>query len=231
MGLIKYIAPAAEISGTIGGVTYARTHDAKIARSWRAPVNKRRDRQLAIRVALSAAASAWFDKCTQVQRDGWDTYAATCTFTNPLGEDYEITGFNMFVRSHSAWGIWSLGTQVPPVAEPLAPPPTTGFPPTHTTSNSFVHFNGTLTILSIAPVLVAGQWQLTTINHWIKASRRYPKAPVITKTAVSVYPATIQTFPAPLPGAPGDQRAIYTWRFWDTDNRLSKPVLETLLSV
>ena len=45
----------------------------------------------------------WSNTLTQVQRDGWEVYAAAITRQNKLGSQIKLTGFNHFMRSNTAY--------------------------------------------------------------------------------------------------------------------------------
>lgn len=220
MALIKYIAPAAELSGSVGGVTYARVHGAKACRIWRAPVNKKRPIQLAIRQKLSLYSSQWFHALVQDQRDSWNVYAATCGFTNPLGDPYTISGFNMFVRTMTTLAHFDAG------AVSWAPSES-GFPPSYTLTFSLIHATGVLTLTDVDPAPPAEDYALVTIFNIIKASRSYPAGVRLYHAAFSLVagtPIVLYTYTNPLPGVAGQYQGLLSVRWLDGEfYRLGKP--------
>ena len=219
MALIKYGPLAQEVSGTVGGVTFARVHDAKACRGWRAPANKRRPAQLLLRQIMAVHSGRWFTSLTQTHRQAWIDYAPTCVFTNPLGQNYTISGFNMFVRNATIYNYWGLEFLVIP---PSAP----GFPPTYTLSFSLNHTTGVLSVAGCAPTPPAADMALFTVFDIVRASRSFPSGVSLTHlrvTSLNAPPKTIYTYPAPLPGSAGQYKALIEWR-WTVANdyRISK---------
>jgi len=220
MGLIKYGPLAQEVSGTVGGVTFARVHDGKACRGWRAPVNKMRETQLDIRRRLARAATVWFEFLTPDTRDDWDVYAPTCTFTNALGEPYTISGFNHFVRRYA----WSLQlTTFPGVAAPVSG----GFPLAKTWTLSLTHATGVFALSDVSEPLIFGQNAIFRLYWYQRQSRSFPTRRFIgTKIIIGpeATPITLYTFPAPLPGVLGDYQVYSRLTFNDQIGRMSKPV-------
>jgi hypothetical protein len=91
-----------QVSGSIGGTTYARNRFGAYKRSRSVPVNPSSDRQVLARNRLDSLAVAWSNTLTAAQRDGWNAYAAVVPWLNALGQSVFITGFNHYVRSNSA---------------------------------------------------------------------------------------------------------------------------------
>lgn len=82
---------ATAIRGSVGGVVYtANQFKAIVMRARVSPVNPNTSAQSAIRLAMSAANSEW-QNLTAAQRDAWEDYAASLTFTGPLGP-YSVPG-------------------------------------------------------------------------------------------------------------------------------------------
>ncbi len=224
MALIKYGPLASEVSGSVGGVTFARVHDAKACRSWRAPVNKRSLLQLEMRRELSRASFRWFDYITQASRDAWDTYAATCAFTNPLGDAYTISGFNMFTRNAFFEQLFAAeGVEVQDISDP---PAGTGFPSSPVVVFDFTHATGVVRAVSVTPDIDPYEGIFFTILKFIRVSRKYPKAIRVGRKAMDdedTEPFTIHTYDPKPPGIAGEYRAIVKWSFYDDDRRVSKP--------
>lgn len=231
MALIKYGPLAEEVSGTVGGVTFARIRGAKACRGWRAPTNKSRSLQLEVRRALALAAATWFNDLTQTQRNGWDTYAPTCSFTNPLGEAYTITGYNMFVRNHSLYTLF--GGWAHDVYEPADEPQDNGFPTNPTLTLTLTHSTGAITLTNIVPALATNEAIAITVYKWMKASRQYPHTPRFDREFVDdgdTPPFSVSTYGVALPGSAGDAKAVMVCRFVDGEERVSKPWFEIITS-
>jgi len=86
--------------GSIGGITYtANQYQSLIARARTSPVNPMSQRQTGIRTAFSDASAAWQVMST-ADRALWDDYAASVSFSGPMG-NYYISGRAMFMRNYS----------------------------------------------------------------------------------------------------------------------------------
>lgn len=232
MALIKYIAPAAEISGTIGGVTYARVRGKFVARTWRAPVNRRTDLQLNQRLLVANASKVWFETLSQLNRDGWDTYAATVTFVDSLGDNYTLTGYNMFMRSMLVFLMLTGNGAV--CLPPIIPPATPGLPTPAALTYVFTHATGVLQVTASAPAHGAGQATLITVKRYIPISRAFPAARRVARAHfdnTDGLPKTIHTYAPTPPGIAGEYKAIIITRFYDDEERTSNPLITTQLSV
>lgn len=97
--MAKIVSPVwSTIRGSIAGTTYfPNQYGQIIARQRTTPVNPGTLRQTQMRGAFGVAAVQW-RSLTQVQRDAWNDYAATCAFGYPQGY-YYIPGREMFVRN------------------------------------------------------------------------------------------------------------------------------------
>jgi hypothetical protein len=226
MGIVKYGPLADEVSGTVGGVTFARVHSAKSVRAWRAPVNKRRTAQLTQRYLFARSSGRWFDSLDSTQRGDWDDYAATCSFTNALSEEYFLKGFNMYVRNNSivvAQG-FSDFTEAP-TAE--------GFPPTITLTLTLIHATGVLTLTDQDPAPSNPSEFLFECHTIRKQSRQFPVRQLYSRAYVDFShspPYVLCTYPNPLPGSAGQYHALVIWYYWDANNRISKPYTQLVIS-
>jgi hypothetical protein len=91
---------ATAIRGSVGGITYTANASAAIIQRARvSPVNPRTQNQNRMRSAFSTAVAAW-SSLTQAQRDAWESYAQTLTYSGPLG-NYTPTGRQVFLGSYS----------------------------------------------------------------------------------------------------------------------------------
>ena len=97
MALFKPGPTVAEISGSIGGITYARNRGGMYMRNRSTVVNPNTLRQVAVRDFFTVAAQYWSNTLTPAQRAGWNAYGNTVIVTNPLGEQRKNSGFNWFI--------------------------------------------------------------------------------------------------------------------------------------
>lgn len=83
------------LRGSVGGLTYTRTRtQAIVCRTRIAPVNSESENRSSIRGAMAECATIWLSLST-ADRLAWQAYAATVTYTGPLGT-YQLTGREMF---------------------------------------------------------------------------------------------------------------------------------------
>jgi hypothetical protein len=227
VGIVKYGPLVEEVSGTVGGVTFARVKDQKAVRGWRAPTNKRRTLQINRRQDFAASSSRWFETLTTVQRTGWDTYAATRTFTNSLGEDYTISGFNTYVQLNALESLFQ-DTFVDTA------PASSGFPVAQVIELQLVHSTGVLTLEDLDPGVPSSADRAFIFVHNIqRISKAYPDSPRISRvnlTGLDSLPQTIFTYDNPLPGSAGDYQAHIEMRFRDSDKRLSTKIIQMQVS-
>jgi hypothetical protein len=86
--------------GSVGGVTYlANQFHQIIARARTAPVQPQTNPQQDVRENLSFASAQW-QGLTDLKREGWDDYSATCTYHGPISS-YSVPGRSMFVSNLS----------------------------------------------------------------------------------------------------------------------------------
>jgi len=101
MALIKLGALVANISGSIGGTTFARNRGGAYIRNRTVPLNPQSPRQVAIRQIFGSLSNLWSTTVTSVQRTAWELYAENVPLTNSLGEDRNVSGINMYQRGNS----------------------------------------------------------------------------------------------------------------------------------
>lgn len=102
MGLVRFGIGIAEISGSAGGMVFAKNKSGAYIRNRTKPVNPHTARQESSRAIVSYLAEYWHTELTAVQRNLWEVYAAAVAMKNRLGETIHLSGFNMFIRSNSA---------------------------------------------------------------------------------------------------------------------------------
>lgn len=101
MALIKFGGGVVQMSGSIAGTVFARNRFGNYSRPRTKPVNPHSSRQESARAIISYIAEYWHEELTDVQRGGWNTYAAAVAMKNKLGETVYLTGFNHFVRTNT----------------------------------------------------------------------------------------------------------------------------------
>lgn len=98
MALVKS-ALLAQISGSIGGSTFARNRGGAYARNRTVPINPRRPDQVRARSQLSEFSVSWSDVLTSAQRSAWQQYAESLQAQNRLGDDIVLTGQQAYVQA------------------------------------------------------------------------------------------------------------------------------------
>lgn len=101
MALLKLGGMVAAVSGSIGGVTFARNRGGAYARNRTPPLNPSSPRQNAVRAILADLANAWTTDLDQSQRDAWELYAQNVPVTNRLGEERILSGIAMYTRGNA----------------------------------------------------------------------------------------------------------------------------------
>lgn len=111
MALVQYGGGVLDMRGSVGGQVHSRNRFGNYIRSRTTPVNPNTQRQSTMRAIIASVASAWSNILTQAQRDAWEVYANAITFTNKLGEQVKLTGFNHYIRSNS-FNLQNGGTRI-----------------------------------------------------------------------------------------------------------------------
>jgi len=101
MALVKFGGGVTQMSGSIGGTTFARNRSGNYARSRTKPVNPNTSGQQTARNAMADLTTRWSSTLTTAQRTAWNLYGSSVLMTNRLGENINLTGFNHYVRSNS----------------------------------------------------------------------------------------------------------------------------------
>ena len=101
LGTLVVYAEGVQKSGSTGGTTHSRNRFGAYQRSRSMPVNPNTARQVAVRNAVRSLAINWQIALTQVQRDAWESYAASVSWTNKLGQSVNLTGLNHYIRSNT----------------------------------------------------------------------------------------------------------------------------------
>jgi len=89
-----------DLSGKVGGIVASHNAGGAYFKAATIPTNPNTIFQQVVRSAISALTVTWEGGLTQQQRDAWDVYAANVKVTNRIGEQVNISGLAMFVRSN-----------------------------------------------------------------------------------------------------------------------------------
>ncbi len=100
MALIRLGGGVAQASGSLGGVTFSRNRGGAYIRDRVVPTNPNTPQQQAVRGFVSQLTSLWLTTLSATQRAAWDLYALNVPLPNPLGEDRNVGGIGMYVRSN-----------------------------------------------------------------------------------------------------------------------------------
>ena len=101
MANVRFGGGVVDMRGSIGGNTFSRTRSGSVVRARSNPINPQSPAQVAQRLRMSAANTAW-SGMTAAQRVAWETYAANVPVTNAMGEVVYNTGQNWFIGSATA---------------------------------------------------------------------------------------------------------------------------------
>ena len=89
-----------DLSGKLGGIVASHNAGGAYFRAATIPTNPNTTFQQAVRNAVSQLTSLWTDTLTQTQRDEWQLYADNVPLTNRIGEQHNVSGLAMYVRSN-----------------------------------------------------------------------------------------------------------------------------------
>jgi len=101
MALVKYGGGIVQMSGSIGGNTFAHNRYGNYVRSRTKPVNPDTELQQEVRTTIAYLTDRWGNTLTGVQRTAWGVYASSVAMKNKLGESINLSGFNHYIRSNS----------------------------------------------------------------------------------------------------------------------------------
>lgn len=101
MALVKFGGGITQMTGSIGGTTFARNRYGNYARARTKPTNPNTAGQQIVRAALAELTVRWAQTLTAGQRTGWNQYGSIVLMKNKLGEDIILSGFNHYIRSNA----------------------------------------------------------------------------------------------------------------------------------
>jgi len=100
MALVKFGGGITQMSGSIGGNTFARNRYGNYVRAKTTPINPNTALQQTVRAAMAFLTDRWSQDLTAAQRIAWNLYATSVQVKNRLGEDCYLSGFNHYIRSN-----------------------------------------------------------------------------------------------------------------------------------
>lgn len=100
MAILKFTSPSDRILGSRSGTVFSQNRSAFFIRSSAMPTFRRTNRRYRSESSLSVVRGRWRDVLSQPQRDAWNTLGSSTTFTNPLGDNYNPSGYNLYVRTN-----------------------------------------------------------------------------------------------------------------------------------
>lgn len=101
MALVRFGGGVTQMTGSIGGTTFARNRGGNYARARTKPVNPNSPLQVLVRSSLTFLTDSWAATLTAVQRTAWNLYASNVIMQNRLGESINLSGFNHYLRSNT----------------------------------------------------------------------------------------------------------------------------------
>jgi len=101
--IIKYGGGVVDARGSVGGNTYSRNRFGAYIRSRVKGVDPKSARQNTARIRVMTLAEQWRESPMDASKRGaWETYAASVSWLNKLGEAVNLTGYNHYMRSNAA---------------------------------------------------------------------------------------------------------------------------------
>lgn len=98
MKLMKFKSQVyTEVSGSIGGITYAHNRGGMYARAKSIPVNPNSPLQAFVRANFALVTGLWSSQ-NEAARNSWRNYAAGTPVTDQFGDSRELSGSQMFQR-------------------------------------------------------------------------------------------------------------------------------------
>lgn len=101
MALVRYGGGVVQMTGSVGGTTYARNRYGNYARARTKPVNPNSVLQQEVRTVMAYLCERWAETLTAIQRTAWNDYASAVVMKNKLGEAIKLSGFNHYIRSNA----------------------------------------------------------------------------------------------------------------------------------
>jgi len=122
MARVKNPLGSEQARGAKGQTVFMGWRGIQTARARVAPTNPRTSAQLDARAKLTALSRSW-GSLSQANAGLWNSYAKNLTLTDSLGQSYNPSGINAFVRVNGLlWLVYGTATpkSTPPAAAPTA---------------------------------------------------------------------------------------------------------------
>lgn len=91
------------------GTVFSRSRSGQVARARAKPSHAHTSRREIRKGSICRSGKRWLDSLSAGQRSAWSTLGASTTWTNPIGNNYNPSGFNLYVRTNSLRDFYGLG--------------------------------------------------------------------------------------------------------------------------
>lgn len=91
-----------QASGSVAGLVYSRNAGGQYVRARVLPTNPSSPAQVFVRDAMRTLVNNWTSVLTDIQREGWNTYAFNTPTLNRVGDATHKSGQQMYIRSNIA---------------------------------------------------------------------------------------------------------------------------------
>lgn len=122
MALIKFGLVVTEARGKLGGHVFTKTKAGAALRTGTSPTNPQTEAQQAVRANFAAMSRLW-GTLSREQIDGWNAAAENFKKTNVFGDQFQYSGFNLFVQLNQ--NLATIGEQ-PRLTAPASSAPRSG---------------------------------------------------------------------------------------------------------
>jgi len=227
MALVKYGATVSQLSGSVGGIVYARNKGGAYIRTRTSPTQPNSTLQVAARTLFSAAVNTWTNILTPEERTQWNGYASAIPYTDVFGETRYYSGQQRYVQCYVAL-VNSGGS---PAAAAIAPAVFTAAEAISSdaitvnqgavaagTTVSVVNTTGPLDVAAGDKLLIHIGGPITAAKNYFNGPWRYAASGVY--VSGGNYPDILATDPWARSLASGSPLALY-WRVLKADNRIS----------
>lgn len=89
-----------DLSGKVGGIVASHNAGGAYFKAATIPTNPNTVFQQAVRTAVAALTVRWNDSLTPAERSAWEVYADNVLLTNRIGDQVNVSGLAMYVRSN-----------------------------------------------------------------------------------------------------------------------------------
>ena len=214
MAIIQNPFGGGVLIGSIGSTTFQRGRFGNLARSRTKPVDPNSPRQQAVKINMSLASAEW-DTLSAAQVDAWNSYGANTPTTGPKGNQINLTGRDMFMRSR----MFQLRGDFGPL---LTAPPLPGQLEIPAVTLVYNSGTGVLDLTAIQGEPAVGVVRFLTSRN-LRGTRNYWKGPFeLTFNHETAFPPPIAiatVVPAPLVG----NKVFVQYKAWSADSNAVSP--------